>query len=157
MRESKLRGKVVLVTGAARGIGQTICDELVRLGAKVVATDILPIEERGYYKRVTADISIPEEAIRVAKEAGDVDFLINNAGIVKQSFLLSTRISDFKKVMSVNVDAPLLMTQVIARNMIKRKVKGSAIVNVASAAGMAGMLGMTSYSVSKAALIQLTR
>lgn len=91
-----------------------------------------------------------------AEKAGDIDLLVNNAGITILEPFLETKVENFEKVMSTNVTQVLVVSQVIAKNMIKRG-KGGAIVNVSSQGSMVALQDHTSYCTSKGALDQLTR
>ena len=155
-------GKTVAVTGAGSGIGRAVSEAVTRMGAKVVGIDYnkalldkLVKEVKGC-KAVVADLSNAADVQRAAEEAGDVDFLVNNAGINILEPFLETKFSSYKKVMAINTDAVFLLSQAIAKNMIKRGVQG-AIVNMASQASKVGLVDHTSYCVSKGAVDQLTR
>lgn len=95
-------------------------------------------------------------AKRAAEQAGDVDLLVNSAGIALLEPFLETSVDKFDLTMNVNVRAAMIISQVVAKNMIKRKSGGS-IVNISSQAGEVGFRDHTSYCVSKGALDQLTR
>lgn len=96
MKSSKsFQDKVVVITGAGKGIGKGLCEELVRLGARVVAITRSKEdldELSGCYKKIQADLGVAEECIKAAEEAGDVDYLINNAAVAVLEGFLETKL-----------------------------------------------------------------
>lgn len=154
-------GKRALVTGAGKGIGRETAAVLAEYGAEVVAisrtqTDLDELAALSGFQVIQADLGIVEEARRAAEQAGQVDFLVNNAGIsILQSFL-ETTVEAFDEIMAVNVRAALLVSQVVARKMIASGKPG-AIVNVSSQSSMRAVQDHTAYCTSKGALDQLTR
>jgi len=154
-------GKRALVTGAGKGIGRETVAVLAEYGAEVVAisrtqTDLDSLAAVTGCKVIQADLGGVEEARRAAEEAGQIDLLVNNAGIsILQSFF-DTKVEAFDEVMAVNVRAALLVSQVIARKMIASGKPG-AIVNVSSQSSMRAVQDHTAYCTSKGALDQLTR
>jgi len=158
-------GRRILVTGASTGIGAVIAQLLVAEGAFVVAcgtngqrlTEL--VEALGGVKHCLAlqgDLSDPEQVLAISRAAGDVDGLVNNAGIALNQPFLEATLESWNKTFAVNATAPFLLSQHIARNMIQRGTKGS-IVNVSSQASQVGLCDHTSYCASKGALDQLTR
>jgi len=161
-------GKRCVVTGAGKGIGQGVAEALLEAGAEVcaisrTAADLVSLQESlspsaaERLKTSTVDISDSVAFRQALEDFGDVDFLVNNAGIALLSPLLDTTLEDFDLTMSVNVRAALLGIQVVARNLIKRKAAGGAIVNISSQASMVALPSHTSYCTSKAAMDMLTR
>lgn len=161
----RLAGKIVLVTGAGKGIGREICRLLVACGAEVVAVsrtaaDLTSLAAEIGCRTIVADLadataarSAAEQALR---DAGRIDALVNNAGIsIPQSFLQTTA-DAFDQTMAVNVRAVMLMTQVIARDWIARKSPG-VVVNLSSQASMAALTDHAAYCASKGALDMLTK
>lgn len=154
-------GKRALVTGAGKGIGRETVAVLAEYGAEVVAisrtqADLDDLAALCGCQVIQADLGIVEEARRAADEAGQVDYLVNNAGIsILQSFF-ETTVEAFDEIMAVNVRAALLVSQVIARKMIASGKPG-AIVNVSSQSSMRAVQDHTAYCTSKGALDQLTR
>lgn len=154
-------GKRVLVTGAGKGIGRETVVLLAEYGAEVVAisrtqTDLEELAALSGCQVIQADLGIVEEAHRAAEAAGQVDFLVNNAGIsILQSFF-DTTVEAFDEIMAVNVRAALLVSQVIAKKMVASGKPG-AIVNVSSQSSMRAVQDHTAYCISKGALDQLTR
>lgn len=156
-------GKRAVVTGAGKGIGYDTCVALTRAGAEVIAVtrtqadlDLL-IEECGdAIIPALVDISDVQNITKVLEAAGDIDLVVNNAGIASLQPFLETTVHDFDEVMAINVRAALVVSQIAARNMIARGATGS-IVNVSSQASKVGLVDHTSYCASKGAMDQLTR
>jgi L-xylulose reductase len=154
-------GKRILVTGAGKGIGRDTALYLAEQGADVIAisrteADLLSLREAAGCQILPADLANVEEARRAAEAAGTVDYLVNNAGISILQPFLEARVEDFDHIMAVNVRAVLVISQVIARNMIRNGIAG-AIVNVSSQSSMRAVKDHTAYCTSKCALDQLTR
>jgi len=153
-------GKRILVTGAGKGIGKEIVTLLAECGASVVAisrtqADLDNLRSELGCECIAADLSNADEARNAAEQAGDIDLLVNNAGIsVPQSFLQTTP-EAFDKTMAVNVRAALIVSQIVAQSMIERG--GGAIVNVSSQASQVALADHAAYCASKGALDQLTR
>jgi NAD(P)-dependent dehydrogenase (short-subunit alcohol dehydrogenase family) len=154
-------GKRALVTGAGKGIGRETVAVLAEYGAEVVAisrtqADLDELAALTGCQVIQADLGVVEEARRAAEAAGQVELLVNNAGIsILQSFF-DTTVEAFDEIMAVNVRAALLVSQVIARKMIASGKPG-AIVNVSSQSSMRAVQDHTAYCTSKGALDQLTR
>jgi len=154
-------GKNALVTGAGKGIGKDICLLLAELGANVIALsrtqqDLEDLSKQIKCKIIVADLSDANQAKEAAEKAGDVDLLVNNAGVSILEPFLETTVESFDLILNVNVRSAMIISQVVAKNMIKRKVSGS-IVNISSQASMIALKNHTSYCTSKGALDQLTR
>ncbi|KAH8092808.1 sigma-70 [Aureococcus anophagefferens] len=153
-------GKRVLVTGASKGIGQACAARLLELGAHVVA---LGRDERGLAElqgSVTPVVADASDAagLRAAleREAGDVDLLVNNAGVARNAPILDASADDWDATFAVNARAALIAAQHCAKSMIARDVRG-AIVNVSSQAAFVALDEHAAYCASKAALDALTR
>ncbi|GAB4432928.1 MAG: SDR family oxidoreductase [Anaerolineae bacterium] len=165
----RFEGKVVIVTGAAEGIGQAALLAFAREGARVVLADREPekgqaaIEELRREGRevltVRVDVSVEEEVRalfdQVKARWGRVDVLVNNAGIYMQGDVTQTSLADWERIMAVNVTGAFLCTKYAVPLMIAQK--SGVIVNVASEAGLVGIKGQVVYNVSKGAMIALTR
>lgn len=154
-------GKRALVTGAGKGIGRETAIVLAEYGAEVVAisrthADLESLKTIIGCQTIQADLSLPQEARRAAEEAGDIDLLVNNAGISILKSFFETTVEAFDQIMAVNVRAVLLVSQVIARKLIGRSQPG-AIVNVSSQSSIRALPNHTAYCASKGALDQLTR
>lgn len=156
--------KRTLVTGAGKGIGREICHLLAKCGARVVAVsrtqaDLDALKKEIACETIQADLADAVQTRAAAEKAlasGPIELLVNNAGIsIPQSFLETTA-EAFDKTMAVNVRAAMIVSQMVARQMIARKIPG-AIVNLSSQASKVGIADHTAYCASKGALDQLTR
>jgi 3-oxoacyl-[acyl-carrier protein] reductase len=156
-----LDGKTALVTGASRGIGRAIAEELARAGASVVVGYRSGREEAEELagtiggRAVQADVSSPEDARRLVEEAGDVDVLVNNAGLTRDGLLARMSDDDWRTVIDTNLSSVFYTCRAVARPMMKRK--GGAIVNISSVVGVHGNWGQTNYAASKAGIIGFTK
>ncbi len=161
MTYASLEGKTALVTGASRGIGRAIASELARAGAAVVVgyrsgkdeAEALAGEIGG--RAVYADVSDPEDAKRLVDEAGDLDVLVNNAGLTRDGILARMPDEDWRIVIETNLYSVFYTCRAAARGMMKRRA--GAIVNVSSVVGLHGNPGQTNYSASKAGIIGFTK
>ena len=164
-----LEGKVALVTGAARGIGQACALELARQGARIGLLDVNPTVEataaavRGLGRQAAwavGDISDPEQVRRavdrIRAELGDIDCLVNNAGIVDHiAPLLKMQQSGWERELAVNLTGPFNLIRAVIEPMA---AKGwGRIVNVSSAAARSGLFNQAGYAATKAGLLGLTR
>jgi NAD(P)-dependent dehydrogenase (short-subunit alcohol dehydrogenase family) len=154
-------GKRALVTGAGKGIGREIARLLASCGATVIALsrsseDLESLAQEIDVQTIVADLAHAEEARNAAQQAGHVDLLVNNAGISLPQSFLETTVEAFDATMAVNVRAALIVSQVVATNMIQRGT-GGAIVNLSSQASKVALADHTAYCASKGALDQLTR
>ena len=167
MKPLMLDGKVAVVTGGARGIGQAICARYVAEGAKVAVADINLPEARataealgeaalGVHLDVTRQESIDAMVKSVIEWAGGIDILVNNAGIFDLSPLLEITPQSYDKIFAVNVKGLLFTLQAVARQMVKQG-RGGKIINMSSQAGRRGEALVAVYCASKAAVISLTQ
>lgn len=163
-------GKVVLITGAGRGIGREVAAAFAAHGARIAANDITPINldqtveqissTGGIIKDYVADISkkMPVQALvsRILDEWDRVDILINNAGVEPHAPLLDLDAWDWQRTIDVNLSGPFFTTQTVGRVM--REQGSGVIINIASIAGRAhGLKDRSAYIASKMGLIGLTR
>ncbi|HVM16121.1 MAG TPA: 3-oxoacyl-[acyl-carrier-protein] reductase [Gaiellaceae bacterium] len=161
MTFASLEGKRALVTGASKGIGRAIAEELARAGAVVVVGYRSGRDEAEELARqiggsaVQADVSDPEEAKRLVEEAGDLDVLVNNAGVTRDGLLARMPDDDWRTVIETNLSSCFYTCRAVARGMMKRRA--GAIVNVSSIVGVHGNPGQTNYSASKAGIIGFTK
>lgn len=156
-----LTGKRAMVTGAGKGIGRTIAALLSECGAEVVALsrtsdDLESLSREIGCRTLVTDLEDPDAAADAAREAGEVDLLINNAGISIPQPFLNTSVESLDRTMSVNLRSVLIISQVIAKGMIERG-RGGSIVNISSQASLVALADHASYCASKGALDQLTR
>ncbi len=166
----RLKDKVAIVTGAARGLGKTYAIALAREGAKVMAIDIADLDDTvreikssgGMVKSLKADVSVEEETLKIAEETvksfGKIDILVNNAAIIyglvrKPFFEIDPKVWD--KVMTVNVKGPWLCTKAVFPYM-KQQGRGK-IINVSSETFFTGSHGFAHYVASKGGVVGLTR
>jgi 3-oxoacyl-[acyl-carrier protein] reductase len=158
---ASLEGKRALVTGASKGIGRAIVEELARAGAEVVVGYRSGAEEAQALAReiagraVQADVSSAEDAARLVEEAGDLDILVNNAGITRDGLLARMSDDDWRTVLDTNLSSVFYTCRAVCRPMM-RKRSGS-IVNISSIVGVHGNWGQTNYGASKAGIIGFTK
>ncbi len=161
--------KIVLVTGAARGIGQAIALKFAALGADLALCDVRKewLDEtagkiRDLGRRVACyavDVSQGEQVQQavgdIIKDFERIDVLINNAGITKDGFLARMTEADWDAVLNVNLKGAFLFSKFVTKKMMKQR--SGSIVNVASIIGLVGNAGQCNYAASKAGLIALTK
>jgi NAD(P)-dependent dehydrogenase (short-subunit alcohol dehydrogenase family) len=162
---STFEGSTALITGATAGIGYAIALELARQGAEVVvhgrnaergAKAVQQIENAGGKARfVAADLASADDVRRLAAEAGDVDVLINNAGIYEFAGTFDTDDDDFDAHFDTNVMAPYILVQKLVPGMVERG-RGS-VVNISTIAASSPSADAGIYGASKAALDLLTK
>jgi 3-oxoacyl-[acyl-carrier protein] reductase len=158
---ASLEGKTALVTGASRGIGRAIANELAAGGASIVIgyrtgkdeADALAAELGG--RAVQADVSNAEDAQRLVEEAGDLDILVNNAGLTRDGLLARMSDDDWRTVIDTNLSSVFYTCRAVCRPMMKKRA--GAIVNVSSIVGVHGNWGQTNYAASKAGIIGFTK
>ncbi|WP_448562367.1 SDR family NAD(P)-dependent oxidoreductase [Trichothermofontia sp.] len=143
-----LRGKVAIVTGHKRGIGAATYALLEQLGVTVIGFD-LPEYDLGKTEKITSYVNA------VIQSYGEIDILINNAGITQNGTILETSAAEIDRVLAINFKAPFLLMQAVIPSMLKRG-KG-AIVNNASDQALIGKKYAAIYGASKAAIAQLTK
>ncbi|MGF1736244.1 SDR family NAD(P)-dependent oxidoreductase [Photobacterium satsumensis] len=158
----KLEGKNVVVTGGAQGIGQAIAESFLAEGATVIITDIqprpegLPSEVHYFQVDLTKEENILSLAENCLTAVGNVDVLVNNAGITEPAALEELTSESWQKVMKVNTDAVYMVSRAFYPQL--KESQGN-VVTLASFAGKRGTLfgNNASYSTSKAAVIGFTR
>ncbi len=162
----RLSGKRALITGGASGIGAATAARFMMEGAKVLILDVDSsacgcfVEEHpeveGFVVADVCDRGQVEDGLRqVEKEAGDVDVLVNNAGISVRHDFLDITPEEWDRVVGVNLSGAFHVAQLVARHMIARN--GGVILNTASTNGIMGYPYYADYNASKAGLISLTR
>ncbi len=156
----RMEGKIAIVTGGARGIGRQIVDTFVREGAKkVISIDMdMGKSESEKIKDVVLNVT-DREAIEkfveeVKTEFGQVDVLVNNAGITRDALVNKLEEKDWDLVIDVNLKGVFNLTQAIAPIMLENG-KGS-IVNISSVVGVYGNVGQTNYAATKAGVIGMS-
>ena len=157
---TSLDGRVALVTGGSRGIGQAVARELVDHGARVIIADLVAPEPGAAGDYVEADIAAAAGVQRlfegVLAAHGRLDVLVNNAGIRRNGPTESMALEDWTAVLDVNLTAAFLCSAALARHSLGGG-SSAAIVNIVSAAAEVGMAGRAAYCASKAGLVGLTR
>ncbi|MGD0166949.1 MAG: 3-oxoacyl-[acyl-carrier-protein] reductase [Gaiellaceae bacterium] len=156
-----LAGKRALVTGAARGIGRAIANELAAAGAEVLCCDLPGTAETEEAARevggraLYADVTKAGEVEKLIEEAGEIDILVNNAGTTRDGLLARMSEEDWRAVIDINLTSVFLMCHAAIRGMMKRR--SGSIVNLSSVVGLHGNFGQTNYSASKAGIIGFTK
>ena len=169
--DGQFSGKAAIVTGATRGIGRAIALELARRGADVAfnyaksaeAADSLKAEIQALGVRALAsqcDVASTEAAAEVVKQVKDafgrIDFLVNNAGIVRDTLILRMKEEDWDAVVDTNLKGAWNFAKAALRVMLRQE-EGGSILNITSISGVVGMAGQSNYSASKAGMIGLTK
>jgi 3-oxoacyl-[acyl-carrier protein] reductase len=162
----RLKDKVCVVTGGARGIGRGIVETFAREGAKRVwALDVNDKEfaafekafpaVRGAVVDVTDSAAVNAVVERIASEFGAIDVLVNNAGITKDAMLHKMADADWDAVIGVNLKGVFLMTRAVSPRMVE---KGSgSIISIASIVGLDGNIGQSNYAASKGGIVAMTK
>ncbi|GAB2810783.1 3-oxoacyl-ACP reductase FabG [Dyella kyungheensis] len=162
-----LQGEIALVTGASRGIGAAIADELAAQGATVIGTatsdsGAAAIGERlaahgghGRMLNVTDGASIDALIDGIAKEFGPVSILVNNAGITRDQLLMRMRDDDWQAILDTNLTSVYRASKAVMRGMMKAR-KGR-IISIASVVGVTGNPGQSNYAAAKAGIIAFSK
>jgi len=164
-----LSGKIVLITGASRGIGQAISLVLGKNGATVIGTatsesgaDAISktfqensIIGKGFALNVTENDQIENLMKSISDEFGSVDILVNNAGITRDNLLMRMKDDEWNDIMNTNLASVYKMSKAVLRGMMKKK--NGRIISIASVVGAMGNAGQTNYSAAKAGIIGFTK
>ena len=165
-----LTGQVALVTGASRGIGAAIAQNLAAAGATVVVNYASsPAAAEAVVAEITAaggkawaqqanvaDEEQVESLVKaVLEKEGRLDVLVNNAGITRDGLLMRMKSADWKSVIDLNLTGVFLCTRAVSRSMLK--ARSGRIINITSVVGLMGNPGQANYSAAKAGVIGLTR
>ena len=169
--QKQFAARAAIVTGATRGIGRAIALELARRGADIAfnyaksaeAAESLKNEIEALGVRVLAtqgDVANTEAAAEMVKQTKDafgrIDFLVNNAGIVRDTLILRMKEDDWDAVIDTNLKGAWNFSKAALRVMLRQEDGGS-ILNITSISGVVGMAGQSNYSASKAGMIGLTK
>ena len=158
---ASLEGKTALVTGGSRGIGAAVARELAQAGATVVVGYRSGADEAGAIaseiggRAVQADVSNVDDAKRLVEEAGELDVLVNNAGITRDGVLARMTEDDWRSVLETNLSSVFYTCRAVSRGMMKRR--GGAIVNLSSIVGLHGNWGQSNYAASKGGIVAFTK
>lgn len=164
-----LEGKVALITGATRGIGKGIAEMYAEQGAKIAFTyagsvdkakeleaTLSSVTQIKGYQSDASDFDAAQNLVdEVMSEFGQIDIVVNNAGITKDNLLLRMTKEDWDKVMRVNLDSVFNLTKAVIKPMMK--AKSGSIINMTSVVGISGNAGQSNYAASKAGVIGFTK
>lgn len=162
----KLAGKIALVTGASRGIGRAIAEKLVKNGATVIGTattekgaeaisQYLGANGKGFLLNVTDEKSIDSVIDAVKSQFGDIDILINNAGITRDNLLMRMKENEWQDILDTNLTSVFRVSKALLRTMMKKRY--GRIVTIGSVVGTMGNAGQANYSAAKAGLIGFSK
>jgi len=164
---ASLQGEIALVTGASRGIGAAIADQLAALGAKVIGTattdaGAIAIGERlaayggvGRALNVTDGAAVEKLIDDIAKEFGATTILVNNAGITRDQLLMRMKDEDWQATLDTNLTSVYRTSKAVMRGMMKAR-KGR-IISIASVVGVTGNPGQANYAAAKAGIIAFSK
>jgi len=165
-----LQGKVVLVTGAARGIGRSVAIGCANAGADVAFTDIarddnftsletelknIGIKAIGYVSNAADFNSSSQMVDEVVNDFGKIDVLVNNAGITRDTLLMRMSEEQWDLVININLKSVFNLTKAVQKTMLKQR--SGSIINMSSVVGVSGNAGQANYSASKAGIIGFTK
>lgn len=161
-----LEGKVALVTGASRGIGRAVAEQLAALGAKVVGTatsekgadaisTYLGDKGCGLVLNVGDTASIEQCLEQIKNQFGDIDILVNNAGITRDNLLMRMKDEEWFDIMQTNLTSVYRLSKAVMRSMMKKRF--GRIISIGSVVGSMGNAGQTNYAAAKAGVLGFTK
>ena len=161
-----LTGKVALVTGASRGIGKAIAQQLVAQGATVIGTatsdggaqaisEYLGNSGKGMTLNVTDDESITKVLADITESFGSLDILVNNAGITRDNLIMRMKETEWDDILQTNLTSVFKLSKAVMRGMMKKK--HGRIVSIGSVVGSTGNGGQANYAAAKAAVIGFSK
>jgi 3-oxoacyl-[acyl-carrier protein] reductase len=162
----ELTGKVALVTGASRGIGKAIAEQLASLGATVIGTatsdsgasaisDYLGQSGVGMRLNVTNDEELTSTVAAITEKFGSIDILVNNAGITRDNLLMRMKEDEWNDILNTNLTSVFKLSKAVMRGMMKKK--NGRIVSIGSVVGSTGNGGQANYAAAKAAVIGFSK
>ena len=162
----ELTGKVALVTGASRGIGKAIAEQLASLGATVIGTatsdsgasaisEYLGEGGIGMRLNVTSDDELSSTIASINEKYGSIDILINNAGITRDNLIMRMKDDEWNDILNTNLSSVFKLSKAVMRGMMKKKQ--GRIVSIGSVVGSTGNSGQANYAASKAAVIGFSK
>ncbi len=165
----RMKDKIVVITGSARGIGYSIAEVFGREGGIIIILDLFQegvdnavaqlkqkgFKADGFAVNVTDSNAVETVVGEIIGKYERIDVLINNAGITKDNLLLRMKEEEWDAVLAVNLKGAFICTQKISRHMLKQK--SGSIINMASVIGIMGNAGQTNYAASKGGLIAFTK
>lgn len=161
-----MQGKIALVTGASRGIGKAIAQELAARGATVIGTatsdrgaqaisEYLGQQGRGLVLNVTDISSIQTALDTIKNEFGDIDVLVNNAGITRDNLMMRMKDEEWNDIIDTNLNSVYHLSKAVLRPMMKKRT--GRIINIGSVVGSMGNPGQANYCAAKAGLIGFSK
>lgn len=159
-------GKIALVTGASRGIGRAIAEDLVARGAIVIGTatsengaqaisEYLSGKGKGFVLNVTENDSIEKFLAEVRAEFGEIDILVNNAGITRDNLLMRMKDDEWQDIINTNLSSVFRLSKAVMRAMMKKRY--GRIITIGSVVGTMGNAGQANYAAAKAGVIGFSK